>query len=245
MNLTPTTGTQAATHRARENRERYFTAQRLYGRNIGDMLGGAPIGLLLGHVLRVNPALVDAPPVKRDRRVGFMKASVLEARTVKIPTKQLEEPSTCAFVYGREINRAASTLYTTYKSLFTIADTNLWKCAYLYTTIGATTFDFLWEQAGIGIQSTSKPVLESGNWVIQEEIIQDSTNNAYVELLAALGALTKPPPGWNLNELKSIVFIDCEYVYALWKTYGGGQMTFGYLPVLQNSQMTTIMNRVK
>jgi hypothetical protein len=87
--------------------------------------------------------------------------------------------------------------------------------------------------------------MESGNWVIDHVTISDSTDNAYADLVAATEALTKAPPGWRLSEFKHLVLVDCEYVYALWKLYGNGQMDFGSLPVLTNKQMTTVMNRVK
>lgn len=185
-----------------------------------------------------------------------MKASISEANTVSIRAEQLDETPTCAFVYGREINRAALTLYTTYRSLFTRVDDNFWKCAYLYVVLGAPTFNFIWNKAAPSITTTKKPVLltEGGGrggvtrkrWVIEDETEKTSVNTAYEDILYTVNNLTSPPPGWNLTAFKKLVLEDCEYVHALWLSYGRSKYQgFGTLPVLQSNQMLTIMNRVK
>ncbi|RKY28737.1 MAG: hypothetical protein DRP83_00115 [Planctomycetota bacterium] len=252
MSLNLESGKRAATAKAAKNSGLYATARRRYGGNITAMKGDAPLGLLIGHVLRVNPALEDAPAIKRDRRRGFMKASINEARTVDIRDVQLDEPATCAFVYGREINRSASSLYTTYPSLFTRADRNLWKCAYLFVVLGAPIFNFIWQKANPIIKTTKEPVFVRsgrggrGNWKIEEEVEKSSINTAYDDILYAVNSMTAAPPGWRLTEFRKLVLVDCEYVFELWRLYGPEKMVgFGTLPVLSYDQMRTIMNRVK
>jgi len=251
MSLDLQSGQRAADEKAVRDASLYATARQQFGGAVGAMRGDAPVGLLLGHVLRVDPSLSLSPPVQKDRRVGFMKASVNEARTVNIRTEQLQEMETCAFVYGREINRAALSVYTTYTSLFTEADENFWKCAYLYTTLGSALFTELWNAASPGVVSTVKPIqVPAGrgrfNWEIESTTSSDSTNKAYDDLLYVVNNLTSAPPGWRLEPFKRLVLLDCEYVYALWRRYGASRLEgFGTLPVLQNSQMRTIMNRVK
>lgn len=252
MSLDLQTGLRAADDKAVREASLYANARRQFGNSIEQMRGDAPTGLLLGHVLRVNPALSLAPPVKKDRRVGFMKASISEAKTVNIRTAQLEEAPTCAFVFGREINRAATTLYTKYRSLFTLADSNFWKCVYLYVTLGATLFETLWSQASPRVTKIVEPVYvvpsraRRGNWKLESTTTHDSTNAAYTDLLYVVNDLTSAPPGWRLTEFKKLVLLDCEYVYALWRRYGASKLSgFGTLPVLRNDQMRTIMNRVK
>jgi hypothetical protein len=187
-----------------------------------------------------------------------MKASVSEANTVNIRTEQLDEPPTCAFVFGREINRSALNLYTTYQSIFTQADENLWKCAYLFVALGAPTFNFIWQEANPVVQTSVKPVFVSqgrrersrvaprGNWKIETTVEQDSENSAYEDLLYVVNEMTTAPPGWRVTDFRKLVLLDCEYVYALWRLYGNSRTEgFGTLPVLSTDQMLTIMNRVK
>lgn len=251
MSLDLQSGQRAADAKAVRDASLYATARRQFGNAVTQMRGDAPAGLLLGHVLRVNPALSLTPPVKKDRRVGFMKASVNEARTVNIRTVQLEEADTCAFVYGREINRAATSLYTKYQRLFTRANNNFWKCAYLYVTLGSATFNALWSATDPRVDTTIKPVFEEtyrgrGNWKLEATTTHDSRDVAYDDLLYVVNALKTAPPGWKLTEFKKLVLVDCEYVYALWKRYGASKLGgFGSLPVLRNYQMRNIMNRVK
>jgi hypothetical protein len=250
MSLTLETGRRSAKAKAEADAALYATARLRYGGNVTEMKGDAPVGLLLGHVLRVNRNLSDTPPVTKDRRHGFMKASISEANTVKIRTAQLDEPPTCAFVFGREINRAATTLYTTYRSLFTQADENFWKTVYLYVTLGPATFNYVWKKANPSVTTTSKPVLvfsgRLGNWKMESATTKDSTNLAYEDLLYAVNTLTSTPPGWNVTSFKKLVLVDCEYVYRLWELYGPSKLGgFGTLPVLSGNQMLTIMNRVK
>ena len=251
MTLTLESGRRSASAKAVTDASLYRSARVRYGRTVSEMSGDAPIGLLLGHVLRVNRALVDDPPIQKDRRRGFMKASITEAGTVDIRSAQLDEPTTCAFVFGREINRAALSLYTTYQSLFTRADDNFWKSAYLYVTLGAATFRYIWNINNPAVVRTESAVFVSsdgrtGNWEIQTSVSHDSVNTAYDDILYSVNTLSSAPPGWQLTQFKKLVLVDCEYVYELWRRYGASKLSgFGTLPVLRNDQMTTIMNRVK
>lgn len=251
MSLTLESGRRSASAKAKADASLYATARLRYGGSVVEMKGDAPTGLLLGHVLRVNRSLSDTPPVTKDRRRGFMKASITEANTVQIRAVQLDELPTCAFVFGREINRAATTLYTTYQSLFTRADENFWKTVYLYVTLGPTTFNRIWQKANPSVNTTVTPVFvasrnRGGNWKMESTTTKDSTNRTYEDLLYTVNTLTSAPPGWNFTAFKKLVLVDCEYIYQLWKLYGPSKLGgFGTLPVLRGDQMMTIMNRVK
>jgi len=233
-----------AKQKAKRDKTLYTRAQKRFGGIISSLRGGAPIGLSIGHVLRVNPKLEKTPAIKKDRRRGFMKASYSEARTLNISFEQLDDESTCAFIYSRELNKSATFLYTTYGHLFTKASRDLWKCAYLRTTLGDSVFKWLWDKACPTITTTEEPVWKtSGNWKIETKTVKDSSNDVYGDILQATEKLTSAPAGHKTTPFKHLILYDCNYVFYLWKLYGAGTFSLGKLPVLSTQQMRLIMDR--
>lgn len=238
-----------AKQKAIRDKSLYTKAQKRFGGIISPLRGGAPIGLFIGHLLRINPSLKETLPVKKDRRRGFLKASCSEARTVNVAYEQLDDPSTCAFIYSRELNKSATFLYTTYGHVFTEASKDLWKCAYLHTTLENAAFKWLWDKAYPTIETTEKPVWEShgrgsfGNWKIRTTTTKNSSNDAYSDIIETTKNLTTSPAGYKTTPFKHLIAFECEYVFALWKLYGSGTFSLGKLPVLSTQQTHSIMGR--
>jgi hypothetical protein len=242
--------TVAALAKAKAARNLYAAAYKKYGALLLSMRGDAPIGLLVGHVLRVNPELSDTPAVRKDARRGFAKASYAESRTVNIPVSQLDEPPTCAYVHGREINRAASNLYTTHPTFFTTADRNFWKCSYLAHTLGTSVFENLCSAACPALPSQSAPVAtrdRAGNivsWEVPPLASNSAIDDLYSEIIYHVNTSTVVPAGYTPTAYKKLVLLDCEYVCKVWELYGNGNSNgFGRLPVLSGSQAQAILNR--
>lgn len=123
-------------------------ATRQYGRLIAPMLGAIPPGLATGHLVRVNPTLISAPPITLDRRRGFLAATQDGARAAGIDWTRLDEPTICAYSWCREVNTSATELYQENKDLYTTPDSNFWKTVYLRYVLGIPMFDVVWDQSG-------------------------------------------------------------------------------------------------
>lgn len=237
-------GKAAADARAVRDSATYKYAERLYGNFIRYTRGDAPIGLILGHVLRVNPSLIAKPPVARDGRRGFMYASPVECKKLEIAVDKLDDAFVCAYVYGTEINSTSISFYTTYRRLFTLPNANFWKCAYLRNTLGASTFNHIWNGANPHIERTNEPVLVDGNWTIENKLVADATDGAYDMLTSYVGRMTKAPPGWTLGNFQRLVLYECEYTYALWRRYGKGySKNYGSKPALDDRQKMDLTSR--
>jgi len=240
----------AARVKALASRSLYVQAYKKYGSLLLSMRGDAPIGLLVGHVLRVNPELSDAPPVKKDARRGFAKASYAEARTMDIPAERLDEPATCAYVIGREINRTATVLYTTHPALFATPNNLFWKCVYLAHTLGTSLFETTSNAAFSGVTASSAPVAIRDSrgrilsWEVPGATARNTPADLYTRIYYAVNSATTAPVGYRTGEYKKLVLMDCEYVYNIWNLFGGGEPRgFGRLPVLSNSQTQAILHR--
>lgn len=212
MHLTIESGQISAKQQALAATVLYREAVAKFGRTLDPYNGDAPKSLGISHLLRVNPALEVSPTPSSDRRRGFMYATVNMADEAGIPWENLDEPLTCAYVWGRDINSDSKSLYSANTSSFSSPNPDFWKCAYLKHVLGNTAFALLW-------QSRDKT---------------QATN--YNALLYAVNALTRSLPGWPIIKLRKTVLYECAYVYELAKRGGGLNSTgYGIQPVLQKS----------
>lgn len=212
MHLTPERGQELAEVRARSVTEQYLRAQRLYGRLISPFKGDAPPALGLAHLISVNPTLKDAPTPSKDRRRGFMFATVAMASKAGVKWEDLDDTLTCAYVWGRDINSTALSLYQQKAAWFPTPSIDFWKCAYFKHRFGATNFALLWEQR----DKTQETIIDS--------------------LLYAVNALKRSLPQMTLAKQKQLGLYECPYVFELAKRGGGMHATgYGLEPVLSKN----------
>jgi hypothetical protein len=198
MGMTQERGLNAAIALASRNRVQFDKGVLRYGQIIDRYRGEAPRTLLLSHILRVNPTLF-AKPIFKDYRYGFMGATFQQAKNAEVSTRKISsDPAVCAYVYSRELNRVSYNLYTSYPDLFTKANEDLWRCAYLRTTLEDPAFFSLWEMQ----PPTS----------VDESI--------YDILLNSVNDLNKALMGISPSVVKELVFKDCEFVFQLAKLKG-------------------------
>jgi len=203
MNLTPERGQRQAEIRAREASNLYIQAQRLYGRLLRPYLGDAPPALGLAHVVGVNPTLSATPTPTRDRRRGFMFATIAMANIAGVKWEDLDKPLICAYVWGRDINATARKLYEEKAVWFPTIGKDFWKCAYFRYRFGPVNFATIWSQ-----RDTTK------------DTIFDS-------LIYAVNALSRPLQNLTVAQQDSLAFYECPYVFEL-SNYGGGMYAAGY-----------------
>ena len=217
MRLTPEDGLRSAKKLASEKWDDYQLALRTYGNTINQFLGHLPKSIAIGHLLRVNPALEAVLPITGDRRRGFMYATFEGARIADIAWEDLDDPTTCAYIWGRDINDASSWLYTNNVSVFTSPDEDFWRCAYLAHVLGQTTFSLIW---------TTRDTLQP---------------TAYGSLISRIDNLRKSLPGWPIIKLKKTVFVDCAFVFEIAKR-GGSLVSIGYgiQPIPNQNQIMQI-----
>jgi len=212
MQLTPERGQKAARTKAIASTDEYHKAQRLYGRMIEPYLGDAPRALGLAHLVRVNPKLEAAPTPTLDRRRGFLFATITMANMAGVKWEKLDDPMTCAYVWGRDINSDAKGLYEEQSYWFTTGGADFWKCAYLRHVFGDTAFSVIWNQ-----RDTAQATI-------------------YDSLLYAVNDMQRALPGTTVVKQRRLAMSDCAYVFEMAKR-GGGMNSAGYgiEPVLSPS----------
>lgn len=193
MGMTIERGLAAAIQLAQRNLTQYDNAAIKYGSIIDLYIGEAPRTLLLAHILRVNPQLYPSPSFT-DYRRGFMGVTPFQANNAEVEMSKISgNPAVCAYVYSRELNRVSYDLYTTYSTLFTELDEDLWRCAYLRTTLGDAAFEYLWDLHPPTSADESK----------------------YDVLLYSVNNLDKALLGMRVPLAKELVLKDCEFVFQL------------------------------
>ena len=212
MSLTVERGQQAAAKKALSSDALYRQAQRMYGRTIAPYQGDAPRALGLAHLTMVNPKLLSAPTPTSDRRRGFMLATAAMAKVAGVTWQALDDPLTCAYVWGRDINADARNLYSTQSYYFPTVNDDFWKCAYLKHILGDSRFSIVWNT---------------------RDTTQDTV---YDSLLYAVNNTARSLPGTTVVRQKKLVLLDCAYVFEMAKR-GGGLRSSGYgiEPVLNKS----------
>jgi len=220
MQLTPERGQIAAVKKAISSTDEYRQAQRMYGRMIDPYLGDAPRALGLAHLVRVNPKLEAAPTPTRDRRRGFLFATITMAATAGIKWEKLDDPLTCAYVWGRDIYADSKKLYQEQSYWFTAGSTDFWKCVYLKHAFGDTAFSIIWKQ-----RDTSQATV-------------------YDSLLYAVNALQRALPATTVVQQRRLAMTDCAYVFEMAKR-GGGMNSAGYgiEPVLRQSNFQQVFKK--
>ena len=212
MSLSIEDGQASAQSLAVQNTQLYQQATNKFGRTLSEYKGDAPRPLGIGHILRVNPSLTVAPIPTQDRRRGFMFATAQMAKDAGIKWAKLDEPITCAYVWGRDINADSRNLYYSQTRFFPKPDSDFWKCSYLKHVLGDSAFSALWN-------------------------IRDATQaTIWDSLLYAVNGLNKSLPGWPVVKLKHTVIFGCVYVFELALRGGGLTSTnFGIQPVLRKN----------
>ncbi len=193
MSMTIEYGLTAAIQLAQRNTAQFDNAVIRYGSRVDLYIGEAPRTLLLAHILRINPQLVETP-IFKDYRVGFMGVTPLQASTAEVDMSKISgDPAICAYVFSRELNRVSYDLYTTYPDLFTETNEDFWRCAYLRITLGDLMFDTIW--------NLHPPA--------------STDDSIYDVLLYSVNNLNKSIMGMRPSKLKALVFKDCEFVFQL------------------------------
>jgi len=209
MSLTIASGKIDARSKAAASSNVYQEASDKYGRILLNYLGHFPKPLAIGHLLQVNPTLVDAPEITKDMRRGFMLARRQYAIEAGVDWSKLDTPRSGAYVWGRDVNDASQTLYTANTSLFSTPSTDFWRCAYLKHVLGDAPFQQVWDARG------------------------SQYDTVYESLLYAVNDLNRKLPGWTIIKLKKAVFVDCEYAYQIAQRMGSLTTAgFGIQPVL-------------
>lgn len=219
MRLTPERGLQEAAKKAIASTGTYQQAQRQYGRLIESYIGDAPRALGLAHLLRVNPALVEAPTPAPDQRRGFMFATRSMANTAGVPWESLDTPITCAYVWGRDINATAKSLYREQSYWFPTVGEDFWKCSYFKYAFGTSAFPIVWSQRDV------------------------SQTTVYDSLLYAVNDMKRSLPGTTVVKQRYLAMVECAYVFELAKRGGGMHSTgYGLEPVLTESGYQQVFN---
>lgn len=211
-------GIRSAKLKATQSRTLYQKAVEIYGRTIQPLLGHFPFGLALGHLLQVNPALSSTPPSTTDRRRGFMYAPFQESRKANVSWESLDKPLNAMYIWGRDVNRCASSIYTQNSSLFSSPGVDFWRTTYLKHVLGDSSFKLLWALKGT------------------------TEDTVYGNLVYAVNSMNQSNiPGWPINRLKTTVLLNCQYVFEISK-FRGKLITKGYgiQPVLDKDAMTQI-----
>jgi len=217
MSMTVSSGSASARLKASESVSLFDQGNRLFGRLIDTYRSDVPSGLALAHLINVNPDLKEITPIARDRRRGFMKASATAAMDAEIAWKELDDPPTCAYVWGREINKDSLNLYTNNTSLFTTPSKDFWSTAYLKYILGDTLFTTLFN-------------------------MRDTTQaTVYSSILYAVNNLNRSLLGVPIITLKKTVLFDSQFVVELAKKSGTLSSTgFGLQPVLSRDAMMQV-----
>jgi len=193
----------------------YDRANRKYGRMVTPLLGNIPRSLTIAHLLRVNPNLLDVPPITLDRRRGFLAATQFGAITAGLRWSDLDVPPSCAYSWCREMNQCSLDFYQQNDDIFAEPSSDFWKCSYLRHVVGIPLFDVLWEQA---------------------------TNATYSGLVNAVNSQTKSPMGLPVASFKKLVLVDLSYVFSLAVKKGSlSSSGFGIQPVTDRNRTSRIL----
>jgi hypothetical protein len=160
----------------------------IYGGHIDTYKSDIPRSLGIAHILRTNPDLAVLPE-------GVMRVDITAAIDYDVPKKNLVKDVASIYVWCRQLNREAHFLYTNNSSLFVYPYPDLWKCAYLRTSLRPRSFDVLW--------SLVNPLA-----------------NAYESLLNYTETITQSILDWPVRKLKKFVLYDCDFAVQLAQSQG-------------------------
>lgn len=211
-------GDQRAKVRAAQDRN----AARILYRNNTDTLqrccGGAPIGLFVGHLMRVNPIGAIQPENTQDGRVGFLKVSALESVAANVSWSAItsaKDATLNSFVWSHALNTAARDTLDILGNLATSPDPSFWKLTYMRLTLGPSAFYNVWLHRNTALE------------------------DLYVSFMDALATYKKPIAGWSPLKIQQSLLKDCPYVFYIAEDFGRLATTsYGKLPVLPASTRT-------
>lgn len=215
MNITD--GIRSAQVKASQSRTLYQQAVERFGKLVNSYIGHFPNGMAIGHLIQVNPGLKTTLLPSADRRRGFMYAPFQESRNANLDWDSLDQPTNAAYVWGRDVNRIGSRLYTENSSLFSSPGEDFWRTVYLWHVLGDFTFRLVWD-----IRDTEQATV-------------------YDSIIYAVNATSKNFPGWPSYRLKHVVLLDCQFVFEIAK-FEGSLKTKGYgiQPVLTKEAMKQV-----
>lgn len=185
---------------------------RQYGDIFNAVKGGAPAGLFIGHLMRVNPLGKQLPPLTGDGRVGFMKVSPTESKDAAVEWTKIVNPKTGVlkpnvFVWSRTMNVSARELHLDTDDILLEPDDTFWKLAYCYQTLGETVFKAIWNARDkLDTDYYHAFMLSAHNW-------------------------NKTVGGWSVIRLNKVLLLDCPYASKMAGYFGKLVTTkFGKLP---------------
>ena len=199
------TSLRSAQTAAKSHAVLYHEASQKFGKYVEDFRGDVPRTLGVAHILRVNPALEVAPykPAQTTRR-GFMQAGTVVASDSGFTIEDMDKPSVCSYVWGKEINRMAKELKHEQGKYFPASGADFWKCVYLKYSVGRSAFQRLWDL------TTSF-----------------TTGTIYTSLVETAAGLQSAILPWNVTSFRHLVLFDCAYVIAF-SDSRGSLVTSGY-----------------
>jgi hypothetical protein len=211
-------GDQRAKIRAAQDKE----AARVLYRNNADTLqrccGGAPIGLFVGHLMRVNPTGVAQPRNTQDGRVGFLKVSALESSAANVSWSAItsaKDMTLNTFVWSHALNTTARDTLDILGNLTTSPDPSFWKLSYMQLTLGYAAFYSVWKHRNTSI------------------------DDLYMSFMDSLASYKKPIAGWSPLKIQQTLLKDCPYVFYIAEGFGRLATTaYGSLPVLPANTRT-------
>lgn len=178
-----TTYRQDAAYMVKLNVPPFKKVSSIYGGYVDTYKSDIPRSMVLAHILRTNPSLAILPE-------GVMRVDITAAKNYSVPKKNLVRDAASIYVWCRQLNEEAHILYTNNSSLFASPYTDLWKCAYLRTSLRPRSFDVLWNLAS-------------------------PRSNVYETLLAYVDTMTQSVVDWPVRQLKKFVLYDCEFAIQL------------------------------
>ena len=217
MSLTLESGAISSKQKAARSQYLYNRADRVYGTYIHKFRGHVPPGMAIAHLLNVNPDLLDQPPITKDRRRGFLLASTDMAMEAGVEWENLDDPLTCAYVWGRDINNDSLSLYTSNQDLFAAPDRDFWSTAYIKHYLGDAAFNTLWP-----LRDRTQPTV-------------------YESIVYSVSTSGRRVPGWPIVKLKKALYYDCPFVINLALSKGTmASEGYGIQPVISQNDIIQV-----
>lgn len=185
---------------------------RQYGDLFNAVKGGAPTGLFVGHLMRINHYGLQQPALAPDGRVGFMKVSPTESADAAVSWNSIvnADPGVLKpniFVWSRSLNAAAGELHQDTDDILLTPDDTFWKLTYCYLTLGAKAFKAIWNARD-----------------------KQDTDYYHAFMLSAHN-WNKTVGSWTVIQLNRVLLLDCPYVLKLAGYFGKlSTQKFGKLP---------------
>jgi hypothetical protein len=210
VNSAVSIGEKRARARASQDRDVARSLYRLYSKTLREGCGGAPVGLAVGHLMRVNPQGLTTPKTTRDNRMGLMLVTSSECLAASVQWTSIEKIQLNAYAWGVALNANADEVNYLCGDLLGKPNDDFWRLAYLRYVMGATAFSYFWDN-------------------------RDATeNNLYLSFMNGIEACNKTIAGWTVQQQNTILLQDCPYTFNIARDYGSMlTQTFGTKPRLE------------